>query len=197
MNADHAKSAMGNERGPSGDETSDREPQKSDIRVEVAKAFDDLVDAALVTHAVLETLRHGSGNAGDVTVVVTDDATIQELNATYRNVDAPTDVLSFPARESDAGEGKPAMPPELAAEMDAYLGDLVIAYPYTAHQAQRYGTTVGAELCLLAVHGTLHLLGYDHATPAEQARMIATQQAVLERLGLADVAGRVERWQEE
>ena len=76
---------------------------------------------------------------------------------------------------------------ELAAELDRHLGDVVIAYPYAEHQAQRFGNSVAAELRLLAIHGTLHLLGHDHETSdADAERMEALERRILKRLGIAD-----------
>jgi probable rRNA maturation factor len=82
------------------------------------------------------------------------------------------------------------LPPELAAEMDRHLGDVVIAYPYAERQAQRFGNSLAAELRLLAIHGTLHLLGYDHATSDEEEAMWAEQEAILAPLGEANLARR-------
>ena len=89
----------------------------------------------------------------ELTVVLTNDARLHELNHQYRKIDGPTDVLSFPA---DPGAGDPDEPP--------YLGDVVISIERARHQAEKEGQSLGAELQLLAVHGTLHLLGYDDAT---------------------------------
>jgi probable rRNA maturation factor len=92
--------------------------------------------------------------------------------------------LSFPSQSEDpTNDAALTLPPELAAELENYLGDLVIAYPYTADQAAHYQNSVPSELRLLAVHGTLHLLGYDHATPEEEATMWAAQEAALAPLG--------------
>ena len=118
-----------------------------------------------------------------LTIVVTDDESVQELNREYRGVDAPTDVLSFAAQESVPDGPALILPPELAAEMASYLGDLLLAYPYTERQAARYGRSVAAELRLLVVHGVLHLLGYDHATPEQEDVMWALQEAVLAPFG--------------
>ena len=74
--------------------------------------------------------------------------------------------------------------------MGAYLGDIVIAYPYAARQAVRFGNSTAAEVRLLTVHGVLHLLGYDHATPAEEAAMWAIQEQVLAAFGDAALARR-------
>ncbi len=109
----------------------------------------------------------------DITIVLTNDAQLHELNRDYLGVDAPTDVLSFPASESDPETGS------------TYLGDILISIPRAAQQAQAAGHPVAAEVQLLVVHAVLHLLGYDHAEAEEKARMWAEQAKVLERLGLA------------
>jgi probable rRNA maturation factor len=75
------------------------------------------------------------------------------------------------------------LPDELAGEMAAYLGDIIIAYPYCAAQAAAFGVSVAAELRLMAVHGTLHLLGDDHDTAEAEAAMWARQDAILAQFG--------------
>lgn len=112
---------------------------------------------------------------GDITIVLTDDRQLHELNLDYLNVDAPTDVLSFPASELDPETGS------------LYLGDIAISVPRAAQQAEAGGHSVEAEAQLLVVHGTLHLLGYDHSTDEEKAVMWAEQAKVLERLGLSRI----------
>lgn len=111
----------------------------------------------------------------DMTIVLTDDAQLHELNREYLGVDAPTDVLSFPASETD---------PETGA---VYLGDILISIPRATQQAQAAGHPVEAEVQLLVVHGTLHLLGHDHAEAQEKARMWKAQDEVMSRLGLSHV----------
>jgi probable rRNA maturation factor len=132
--------------------------------------------------AISAVLRYESiGNAG-VAVVVTDNDYVQRLNRDYRGVDAPTDVLSFAAQEGEALDASFA--PEAAEEIDCYLGDLILAWPYAAAQAAHYGYPVQTELQLLVVHGCLHLLGYDHDTDENQAEMWAAQHAILTGLGV-------------
>lgn len=84
------------------------------------------------------------------------------------------------------------MPPDLAAELEETLGDLIIAYPYAARQAARYGHSLAAELQLLVVHGCLHLLGYDHDTPERQAEMWRVQGEILASLVDEDLTRRME-----
>lgn len=110
-----------------------------------------------------------------LTVVVTDNESVTTLNRQYRGTDAPTDVLSFTA---DA-------PPVKLDDEPPYLGDLIIAYPYAATQAEREGYDLGDSLALLVVHGTLHLLGYDHDTLENRARMWAAQEDVMRALHIS------------
>jgi probable rRNA maturation factor len=111
----------------------------------------------------------------DISVVLTDSRSLQELNRHYLGIDAPTDVLSFPASESD---------PETGAR---YLGDILIAVPYARKSARKAGHSLEAELQLLVVHGMLHLLGHDHAKPREKARMWKAQREILTQLGLGEI----------
>lgn len=144
----------------------------------------DFRDTALLERAALVTLESvtplnpdlGPDYAhADLSIVLTDDRQLHELNLDYLGVDAPTDVLSFPAGEVD---------PETET---LYLGDLAISIPRATQQAQNGGHPVEAEAQLLVVHGTLHLLGYDHSTDEEKAVMWAEQAKVLERLGLSRI----------
>jgi len=151
------------------------------VDVQIDEGFIRKVNPQNIILAVTQTLQAYDQNITQfrdtirVTVVITDDAQSQSLNSDYRGVDAPTDVLSFASQEnsSDGPDDTLILPPELMAEMNAYLGDLIIAYPYTERQAAKYGNSIEAELRLLAVHGTLHLLGYDHSTPEEEQVMWA------------------------
>ncbi len=93
-----------------------------------------------------------------LSVVVTDDETVRELNRRYRHVDAPTDVLSF-----GMAEDRFIVPPGSARQ----LGEIVISYPTARRQAEEAGRPVENELAHLLVHGLLHLLGYDHESIAE------------------------------
>ena len=112
---------------------------------------------------------------GDLSIVLTDDAQLQQLNREYLGVDAPTDVLSFPASETDPESGT------------AYLGDILISVPRAREQAGAAGHPVEAEVQLLVVHAVLHLLGHDHAEAADKSRMWAAQAAILEFIGLAGI----------
>lgn len=153
---------------------SDPDADDEAIIVQVDEEFVDRVDAADLLRAVAATL-DAEGESGEVTVVVTSDEAVAALNEQYRQTAGPTDVLSFPAQDPTPGFVS-------APEMAAYLGDVLIALPFTQRQAAALGRVLRDELRLLAVHGTLHLLGYDHAEPDEEADMWARQDAILARL---------------
>jgi probable rRNA maturation factor len=106
-----------------------------------------------------------------LSVTITSSERVHELNLQYAGMDYPTDVLSFPAEEEPYAV-EPGDPP--------YIGDIVIAYPIAEKQAAEAGQTIAVELQLLAIHGTLHLLGFDHDTPDRQAEMWAYQSAALD-----------------
>ena len=135
----------------------------------------------LLERAANATLEHES-HALDVelSIILTDDARLHELNLNYLGVDAPTDVLSFPASETD---------PETGAR---YMGDILISIPRAQAQAEAAGHSLEAEVQLLVVHGVLHLLRHDHAQAEEKARMWKAQAEILEGLGLGQIQIREE-----
>ncbi|MBX3080512.1 MAG: rRNA maturation RNase YbeY [Anaerolineae bacterium] len=127
-----------------------------------------------VTETITEVLTHHDVEPGSgITLVVTTDEEVRSLNQQYRGVDAATDILSFPADP---------LPDEIADEADdpPYLGDLIVAYPYTLQHAEEAGHAIGDELVLLAIHGTLHLLGYDHDNAENQQKMWSEQKRALD-----------------
>jgi probable rRNA maturation factor len=133
-------------------------------------------DNALLERAARFTLDHESAPANaELTIVLSDDTQLRELNKQYLGIDAPTDVLSFPADEVD---------PETEI---SYLGDIILSIPRATEQAESAGLRVEEEAQLLVVHGTLHLLGHDHAEAAEKARMWQAQAEVMVKLGLSHV----------
>ena len=153
-----------------------------EITVDIDERFASQVTEEVLSAALAAVLTFEGITSAGVAVVVTDNEYVQRLNRDYRGVDAPTDVLSFAAQEGD--ELDAAFAPEAADEIDRYLGDLLIAFPYAAAQAARYGYPVQVEMQLLVVHGCLHLLGYDHDTDEAQAEMWAAQNTILTSLGV-------------
>ncbi len=132
------------------------------------------VSSSLLEKAADAALAH-QGARGDLTIVLTDDARLQQLNRDYLGIDAPTDVLSFPAAETDPDSGS------------SYLGDILISMPRAREQARLAGHGIEQETQLLIVHGVLHLLGYDHARPGEKRKMWEAQAQILEELGLSGI----------
>ena len=133
---------------------------------------------AAVRHAILTVGRLYGAEDAEVSVTLTDDAHIHVLNHTYRNVDRPTDVLSFALTESEE-------PEIVGAEGHEVLGDLVISLERMRAQAEEYGHSELRELSFLTVHGMLHLLGYDHMEEQERQEMEEEQRTVMEELGIA------------
>lgn len=119
----------------------------------------------IARRAVEAALTHEGARARIVSVLLTDDTEMQRLNRQYRGIDKTTDVLSFPSG-------------------DDWLGDIVISLPQCERQAAAQGVPVRQELSRLAIHGTLHLLGRDHRTPAELRAMEELTEAILATLAL-------------
>jgi probable rRNA maturation factor len=109
--------------------------------------------------------------------LLTDDSAIRALNREWRKLDAPTNVLSFPAKMAIRGAPR---------HMPRYLGDIVIAYETTAREATAEGKPFDHHLVHLAVHGYLHLLGYDHATNRDAEKMERLEVDILARLAVPD-----------
>ncbi len=124
---------------------------------------------------VLKQLR--ADRPSQVTIVVTDEDSLRDLNQKFRQVFSETDVLSFPA-------GPAPINNDSKDSVGIYLGDILIAYPYAKRVAQRHNLNVEDTLCLLLVHGLLHLLGYDHNTEAAKQAMWAEQARALEAIGI-------------
>jgi probable rRNA maturation factor len=127
----------------------------------------------LVRRAADAALAHEAA-AGDLAVMLADDALLQSLNHQYLGIDAPTDVLAFAGSEPD---------PESGA---AYLGDIAISLAQAEAQALAAGHPTESEVQLLVVHGVLHLLGYDHGEEQARSRMWAVQGEVLRGLGMPE-----------
>jgi probable rRNA maturation factor len=135
----------------------------------------------LLERAARTALEHEAQSLdSDLSIILTDDARLHELNLNYLGVDAPTDVLSFPASETD---------PETGAR---YIGDILISIPRAQAQADAAGHPLEAEVQLLVVHGVLHLIGHDHAEAEDKARMWKAQTEILKQLGLGQIQIREE-----
>ena len=135
----------------------------------------------LLERAANAALEHEAQSLdSELSIILTNDSRLHELNLNYLGVDSPTDVLSFPASETD---------PETGAR---YIGDILISIPRAQSQAASAGHPLEWEVQLLVVHGVLHLLGHDHAEDEEKARMWKAQAEILESLGLGGIQIREE-----
>ncbi|HHT45857.1 MAG TPA: rRNA maturation RNase YbeY [Firmicutes bacterium] len=106
----------------------------------------------------------------EVSVILVDNSYIQDLNLTYRGLDAPTDVLSFNLQDDVTD-----------FEADSILGDVVVSLEKAAEQAAAYRHSLKREVAFLTLHGILHLLGYDHETPEEEREMNEKAELVLKK----------------
>lgn len=144
--------------------------------------------AALVSHTVQTVLAQQHITAPvAVSILITDDTTLHELNRDYRGVDSPTDVLSFADEDAIGAAAAPATLPAFvyAPDMPRYLGDIALSFERVTAQAADYGHSIRRELAYLVAHGVLHLLGYDHErSPEAAAHMRQQEEATMEALGL-------------
>jgi probable rRNA maturation factor len=124
-------------------------------------------------------LRSEGAPRAEVSILLTDDAAIHEMNRRYRHRDRPTDVLSFAQRDHAPGAPSVPRPPR----RNELLGDVVISVQTAARQAEQHGIPLEEELALLTVHGILHLLGYDDSTEDEAEEMRVRERAALKVIG--------------
>lgn len=143
--------------------------------------------AGKVMEAVLES--EDCPYEAQVNVLLTDNTGIQEYNRTYRNLDRPTDVLSFPNLDFAAPADFSMLEAHTADYFDPesgelLLGDIIISVDKVKEQAEAYGHSVKREFAFLTAHSMLHLCGYDHMAPEEAAVMEEKQEAVLAAIGI-------------
>ncbi|OQP05839.1 rRNA maturation RNase YbeY [Geobacillus sp. 46C-IIa] len=145
--------------------------ETNEVTAEQIETIERLIREA----AAVENVPEGA----EVSISFVDNERIRAMNRDYRGKDAPTDVLSFALEEE--GEGEIDI---IGADVPPVLGDIVISVPKAKEQAAEYGHSFMRELGFLAVHGFLHLLGYDHETEEEERVMFAKQEEILARFGL-------------
>ncbi len=182
---------MSDDEPPSSEPRSSAAAGRADFDIDVEIAAEEwraaLADApALVQRAARAALAAaGYGPlAGriELGVRLSGDAELQALNARHRGIDRPTNVLSFAAADCRPGR----LPVPAAADAPVALGDIVVAFETMAREARLAGRPLADHLAHLVVHGTLHLVGYDHETEAEAAAMERLETAVLAGLGVPD-----------
>jgi probable rRNA maturation factor len=133
---------------------------------------EDIVQRAIVSAA---SAAPGQADRAELAVMLTDDAGIRTLNHDWRGIDKPTNVLSFPAVVLPGGGSQPRA-----------LGDIAIAFETTRREAKTENKPFGHHLSHLAVHGFLHLIGYDHETDDDAETMEQLERDILARLGIPD-----------
>jgi probable rRNA maturation factor len=139
---------------------------------EKSSHYEKIIKSAAARALVYE----GATDDAEISVTLTDDAEIHKLNLQYRNVDRPTDVLSFPMYDLRGGE--------IVDDIPAQYGDIVISLETAARQAAEYGHSIEREIAFLTVHSVLHLLGYDHElSPEDEADMFRRQREILDIAG--------------
>ncbi|WP_028032065.1 rRNA maturation RNase YbeY [Chelativorans sp. J32] len=137
----------------------------------VEKALQPLAERAVAAAAA----RIQNSSAGSLSVLFTDDARMQALNAQFRGKDKPTNVLSFPALESAWPPGAPR-----------HFGDIALGYETVSREAKEEDKLFEHHLTHLVVHGFLHLMGYDHETQEEAVEMEQLEREILESLAIGD-----------
>lgn len=140
------------------------------VTVQINTRISPLIDEAFIYHVASTTLDILGFEFNEVSVVLDNDDQIRNLNKTYRDLDEPTDVLSFSSGEIDPDTGS------------RYLGDIIISFPRVKTQAVEQSHSIKKELTTLIVHGILHLAGYDHATSEEEKEFFGLQSEILDEL---------------
>ncbi|SDN08987.1 rRNA maturation RNase YbeY [Sediminibacillus halophilus] len=135
----------------------------------------DLIQQLLTFAAEKEEITDES----EVSVNFVDNGEIQIINRNYRQQDKPTDVISFAMQEEGEGELK-----VIGEDIPLVLGDIVISVDKAAEQAEEYGHSIQREFGFLALHGFLHLLGYDHIQKEDERKMFQRQEEILNAFGL-------------
>lgn len=143
----------------------------TDVDIEDPAWTEALSNAETLVLSAAEATLASEGAVGEgVTLLLTDDLTMADLNRRFRNQDRPTNVLSFPAPQNP----------------ERFLGDIALAFGVCAREAQEQGKPLAHHLQHLVAHGVLHLLGYDHETDAQAEEMEGLERAVLTGLGIPD-----------
>lgn len=145
--------------------------QQFEVKEELKYLLNDIIKFALKQEEVCDK--------AEVSIVLVDNRYIQELNKEYRSIDAPTDVLSFAMRESVCEQDQIE-----DSDQEQLLGDIIISLERARGQAEEYGHSFEREVGYLAVHGLLHLLGYDHENNEEKETMRKKEEEILQQFDL-------------
>lgn len=146
---------------------------------------------ALLEKGIAQALSEVRGSEKyEIGLLLVDNEAIRQLNKDYRKIDSPTDVLSFALQEKTEDEPDiyfdedDAAVNDFSEEMENMLGDIVISLERAREQAAEYGHSLDREIVFLAVHGTLHLLGYDHDSEEQTRSMRDMEEKIMDKIGL-------------
>ena len=152
-----------------------------DLIIDYTDAAENRATEEIIRKAVENTLlHHGLTFDAEVSVTITNNDEIQSINKEFRNIDAPTDVLSFPMYEFE----KPAVFDEKTLALEpagVVLGDIVVSVDKITEQAEEFGHSFETELSYLVIHSTLHLLGYDHMEESDK-RLMRKQEEIIRKM---------------
>jgi len=148
------------------------------LGIQIDKKFQGLVKERWLRRVVEGCFSTQSAGAEvELGLLITDDETVRELNRRYRGIDEPTDVISFALTEEKTdGDSSPFVTPP---DGFLHLGEVIVSYPQAVRQAEEQHHGIEEEIALLVVHGTLHLLGYEHDEPVREQEMRAVEERIL------------------
>jgi probable rRNA maturation factor len=150
---------------------------RMEINILIEDEFKQYLNAGWLENILARALSaQGEPDSSEISLLVTGQEKIHELNQRYLDEDRPTDVLSFSMRETPEGEGEIFIQPPDQAQ---HLGEIIISYPQAAIQAEEHRHDVKWEVAILIIHGVLHLLGFDHGELGREQEMHAREVAIL------------------
>lgn len=151
------------------------------INIRIKKGLDFPFNKHALRKVIVEALRSARVNKHiEIDCLITDNRSIQKLNRRYRGIDSPTDVLSFRFAETNLNYDHIDFPEDV--EVSTPIGEIIISYSRILEQAAQYGNTVKEEMDLLLIHGTLHLLGYDHISKTDARKMREMENKIKKKL---------------
>jgi probable rRNA maturation factor len=154
--------------------------ENEQTQIEIPQALENLLGKTVLACLKQEVIRV----ACEINILLTDDESIRQINSQFRNIDAPTDVLSFPMADITKGRINDVGNDSDPNEGLLIIGDIVISAETAKKQSEQYGHTLERELAFLTAHGMYHLLGYDHEDEQDEKEMMEKQETVLDKLGL-------------
>lgn len=155
-------------------------PPIMEINVLIDEDFEGCLEASRLQGIVERILAaEGTGSDAELSLVITGQKRVQQLNRTYRGKDEPTDVLAFSMRPGEETPGTDSPPFIMPPDGVLHLGEVIISYPQAVIQAEEHRHPVEREVIILTIHGVLHLLGYDHDKPGLERKMRAREAEIL------------------